>query len=55
MMDVYLLMMVEVDEFDYSEVLSYKAIRRCRVFGGRRGSLRLCLGDEFDCSVARLI
>ena len=32
-MCVYLLMMMEVEEVDYSEVLSYKAFRRCSVFG----------------------
>ena len=54
-MDVYLLMKVEVDDVDYSEVLRLEAFRRCSVFGGRRGLLRLCLGEDFDCRVTRLI
>ena len=54
-MDVYLLMRMEVDEIDYSELLSFNAFRRSSVFGGRKGLLMFCLVEYFDCRLTRLI
>ena len=53
--DVYLLMKVEMDDADYSEALSLEAFRRCSVFEGRRGLLRLCLDEDFDCRLIKLM
>ena len=54
-MDFYLLMRTEVDEVDYSQVLSLSGFRHCSVFWGRRYLLRLCLGEDFDRKVIIII
>ena len=54
-MVVYFLIGMEVDDVDYSEGLNFKSSMRSSVFGGRKGSFKLCLRDDIDSRVTRLI
>ena len=44
-----------MDDVDYSEELCLEAFRSCSVLVGKRGLLRLRLGEDFDYRIVRIM